>query len=128
MLNHLVIQELIEAGVEITFKKTPVEFSGANKRFEAENVTLVGAIEGFYKSNYVWLCIINDELHCIARYGEDEGVVNSIDDLARINFTWWEYSSDRGGGWEDPEDFWLPHLTRLGFVKTKQVFIPKHGD
>ena len=129
MLNNPVIKELIEAGVEIKFQKTPVGFSNADATLEKKGVSLVGAIEGFYKSNYVWLCELDDgELHCIARYGEDEGIIKSIDDLAKINFNWWDYSRDRG--WTkptEPEEFWLPHFIRLDLVdvEDKQVITPK---
>ena len=127
MLNNPVIKKLIEAGISITFQEPQTIFSGANTKLEKEGVKMIGAVEGFYKSSYVYLCEFNNELHCIARYGEDEGIITSIDDLARINLEWWEYSQSKG--WKQPEDFWLPHLIRLGLVdvETKQIITPKSG-
>ena len=117
------IQTLVKKGLEITIQSGPADFTGVIKRFDEWGITTYGTIEGFYKSSYIWLCEHDGAIHAVSRYGDDEGVITSMEDLASINFDWWNYSESKG--WGDPESFWMPYFEQLGLVevetKTKTV-------
>jgi hypothetical protein len=126
MFNNQVIQELVKAGVQIKFGLAKdVSFTGAKDALLEAKIETVGIIEGFYKSNEVFLFEKDGEICCMSRYGTDEGIINNIDSLAGINYCWWRSSRDRFEDWQEPESFWLPHLIRMGLVKaeTKTIYL-----
>jgi len=127
MLDHEIIKSLIKQGIQIKFMPaSEIDFSGAEKFVTEKEIDTVGEIEGFYKSNAIWLYKEDGFINAFSRYGEYEGQINSIDDLVIINYNWWKLYRNTQP-WNNIETFWLEHMLRLDLVEKKITvsYIPK---
>jgi hypothetical protein len=122
-----IIADLIQQGVEIKFMPASnISFSGAKKFATNSNIEIVGEIEGFYKSNAIWLYEEYGAINAFSRYGDREGVIKNIDDLTLINYRWWKTYRD-SDVWKEIEPFWLKHMIRFDLIKEviETSYIPK---
>lgn len=72
-------------------------------------------IKGFYHSHGVWLCekLSNNKLYCFSRYGTNEGKIETILDLAKINLKWFLHSKRRYPDVTEPDEEWVPYIETL---------------
>lgn len=73
-------------------------------------------VNGFYKSGSVSLYETEEGIFVKARY-EEVDKIESFEDLVYINYRWWLRSKERFEGWSVPNENWLPHLLKYGYIK-----------
>jgi hypothetical protein len=97
------IEELVEEGIPVTLQK------GGSFH-----------IEGFYKSSGVTVQLEDDGWVAVARYNEVTQI-ETLHDLAGLNYHWWQCSKDRYDGWAQPDPRWVPLLLQFGYIKEKTI-------
>lgn len=97
------IQELLEAGVEVSLTKDSF------------------VVEGFYKSGNIEIkCRNESDWYAVARYQEKTDI-ETVEDIVGLNHAWWYISKERYDGWSQPDSRWLPLLVKYGYVTAKVI-------
>ena len=102
-----IIEDVVDRGIKVYLTKNGYE------------------IEGFYKAGNIKIEIKNNVLHALDKK-EKATVINSFDDLVRLNYDWWKRSRDKSTEFINPGKEWLDDFNRLNLVKRQVLFIP--GD
>lgn len=71
-------------------------------------------ISGFYKSGEIILNHVENSENLIAkaRYNQHT-IISDIEDLVKLNYSWWNSSKDRHNDWNLPEQQWVSLMTNL---------------
>jgi hypothetical protein len=75
-------------------------------------------VEGFYKSGTAVLIEVDGKIIAHSRY-DKKTEINSLYDLAVLNYDWWKSSKDRFEGWANPDTMWIPILEKFNLITKK---------
>lgn len=87
---------------------------------DRSNLRTVYRIEGFYKSGFCDLQEIDGKLFAYTRYDQSD-VIESMEDLIRLNYDWWQNSKWKG--WTEPEAGWGEMFVAQGLAKKTEKVV-----
>lgn len=94
-IPEVITQLLIESEGVIDVK---IQFNPRIERIEF-------VVDGFYKSGTCTLCEVDGKLIAHTRY-DGIDVIETLEDLVKLNLSWHEYSQDRYAGWAAYDPSW----------------------
>lgn len=122
-LNEIVVF-LLSKNIPVSLVTPAMMPSGARKVAEDDfpDVAVWHGIDGFYKSDSLYICESEGQIHHMSRYGECGELYGDLDQvikaLCREHMYWWKFTCERNPRSSIAFDGrWIALLVEHGFVK-----------
>ena len=119
-----IVDFILSKNISVSLVTPAMMPSGARKVAEDDfsDVSVWYGVEGFYKSDKLYICESEGQIHYMTRYGECEELFGTMDEVVKKlcseNMYWWKVTCERNPRSTIAFDGrWLPLLVEHGFVK-----------
>ncbi len=89
-------------------------------QYDAENTRFVFHVEGFYKHGTIKIWADDFSIMVKDRY-HPPFEIKTAEELAEFNYREWQAYRERSPGWNNPDQAWVPILTKYGLIKEHKV-------